>query len=314
MLNYSRANEKGKRIKAGSPGEGGPPSVSMGVGVPREAGGDNAGLLTCHNGTFLGAHKREARATFWLGGSLMAVRRGSVKIDCKGKPSKRGVITGFTKGSRRRLMRMIAKLKANEKPLWVALTFPDEFFENRENGAEIKNCLRRFGARFRRKFPNGSFIWRLEMEQRKSGKYPGHYFPHFHVLVYGVQLRDLRDWMPRAWWGACGKLSLDHLKAGTYSKSLDDRKNVFSYVSKYQAKVSGKQCIKLGRVWGVCLPENLPWAKEIRMMIGEKEAVQLIRYMRRYAHIHGRDMVSLTIFASDPDFWFYQLDRLLYPR
>jgi hypothetical protein len=312
MLNYSRSGEKDKRDAERVPGVGSP-SVSGGEGSPGKNGGDNAGLLTCHNGTILGVHRREARATFWLGGSLLQVKRGRVKIDCKNNPSKRGQIIAFTKGSRRRLMRMIGKLQVSEKPLWVALTFPDEFFENRDDGVEIKKCLRRFGARFRRRFPGGSFIWRLEMEQRKSGKYPGHYFPHFHVLVYGVKLVDLRDWMPRAWWGACGKLSMDHLKAGTYSKSLDDRKNVFSYVSKYQAKVTGRQSFKLGRLWGVCLPENLPWAQEVRVRVGEGEAVKLMRYMRRYAHIHGRDMVSLTIFC-DAGFWFYQMDKLLYPH
>ena len=140
----------------------------------------------------------------------------------------------------------------------------------------------------------------------------GELFPHYHLLVYGVSLVDFRGWFAENWWEVCGKLSEAHRKAGTQAKMIIGYRQVMGYVSKYMAKVERSK-IPAGRVWGVCNIELLPWVREIKMIVEEREAVQLIRYMRRKAKIKGRDYRALSIFC-DPNQWFYQLDRLLYPE
>lgn len=261
------------------------------------------GLSTVHNRTL-------SSGIFWLGAGLVKVTRNYDYIPSSVE-HKRGVISGFSKGSRKRLMRKLAKINNSVLPLFVTLTFPDEFFEHRLNTVYIKQVLRRFELRFRRAYPNGSYIWREEYQDRKSGRYVGEMFPHFHLLVYGVDHVELRKFVTVAWWEACGKLSQAHLMAGTQVSRVENKRHLMGYVSKYIAKVEDKS-ILTGRVWGICNVENIPFVKGILIQLSEKEAVQLVRYFRRYARIRGRDYKSLTVFTN-PDYWYERIDRLLYP-
>lgn len=247
---------------------------------------------------------------FWAGGLLLKVNRNSETSPAKGG-GLRGKIEGFSKGSRRRLQVMLAKLDRSKLPIFVTLTFPDEWYENRIDIEKSKGCLVRFTKRLKRRFPDSSFIWRLEGEIRKSGRYPGAWFPHFHLMVWGCSWEELLAFVGQSWYESCGELSEAHKKAGTRSEWIRSYKGIMSYASKYMSKKANYP-VGPGRVWGVVNPAGLPWVKAILCQLEEKEAVQLIRYMRRYAHLRGRDYKSLMIFC-DAELWLMNLDKLLYP-
>lgn len=264
---------------------------------------DRDDLITAHNGTL-------PSAVFWVGGSKVRVNRFSEDQPQKGG-GKRGKITGFSRGSRRRLMRKLAEVKRGVCPLWVGLTFPDEFHNSLAELHSWRKCFRRFEKRFTRRFPGGGLVWRLEFQDRKSGLYKGAIFPHYHLLVYGVSFLEFSAWVKLAWWEACGRLSGDHLTYGAHVDVLKSPGKVNAYISKYLAKVAdtGRD---IGRVWGIVGVENLPWVRAVLCQLTEQEAVQLIRYMRRFARLRSRDYKSLTVLL-DAEFWWLALDRLLYP-
>lgn len=276
-------------------------------GGTREGGGPPSGeravLITAHNSTI-------SSAVFWVGGSKVRVNRNYPEQEQKGGGI-RGKVTGFSKGSRRRFMRKLAEVERNTKPLFVTLTFPDEYYPCIEKPAHWKRLLKRFVSRIARKFPGAGGFWRLELQTRKSGQCVGSVFPHFHLLLWGVSKSDFEKWAFVAWWDACGRLSPDHLIRGVDVQELDGQKHVFAYISKYMAKV-GDYALEVGRVWGVIQITNIPWVRAILCEITEGEAVQLIRYMRRFARLRGRDYKSLTVLLN-AEFWWLSLDKLLYP-
>lgn len=264
------------------------------------------GLLTAHIST-------QAHLEIWPEGSKIIVKRKNEYFKGSGAnlDNKRGTISGFSRGSRRRFQRTLAETNRNIIPLFSTLTFPDEYHQHIKNPAHWKAILNRLYARFERKFKSGAYFWREEMQDRKSGKYIGEYFPHFHLLVYGVDLHEFRSWLAENWYEVCGKLSEAHLKAGTQTKMLSSVREVFSYVSKYMAK-EGVHNLNTGRIWGVARAENIPWVQALLIPLTENEAITLIRYMRRYARLKGRDYKSLTILL-DAGWWYERLLDILYP-
>lgn len=262
------------------------------------------GLSTAHIGTL-------SNVTLWDGGRLMRVQRNSTAQPQKGG-GKRGSIDEFSYSSRRRLLRMLAQLAVEDLPIFVTLTFPDEFYPWHDKPVQWKKILKAFKLRFTRRFPDAAFVWRLEMVTRKSGKYVGVVFPHYHLLVWGVSLGDLMGWVFINWWEVCSKLSDEHLKAGTRVEKVRSARGVLFYAGKYVAKQE-KYSIPCGRVWGVHNSDCLPWVKAICVQLSEREAVKLMRYARRFAHLRGRDYKSLTIFC-DAGFWYKRLVDIIYPE
>jgi hypothetical protein len=221
-------------------------------------------------------------------------------------------VKGFSHASRRRFIRMMGKIDRSSMPLFVTLTFPDEYYENSNNPVDWKRKLKAFFMRFRRAYPGGAIIYRQEEQARKSGSYIGEFFPHFHLLVFNVDDK-LIPWVTLNWWEVCGKLSNDHLAAGTKVERIRSFKGIMYYVSKYMAKPDEGSGLITGRIWGICNISNIPWVKASLVILNEGEAVQLIRYLRRYANLKGRDYRSLTVIL-DAEFWWRNLDKLLYPR
>jgi hypothetical protein len=266
---------------------------------------DAPGLLTVHNSTL-------SNGQFWVGASLIKIQRNSGPRQGAGPGGVRGKIRGFSPASRRRMLDQLSKIDRKELPLFCTLTFPDEFHESINKPKVWKKILKRLEMRFRRKYPGAGGFWRLEMKDRLSGQYVGEWFPHFHLLIYGIDEMEFRKWLAINWWEVCGELSDKHLAAGTSCERKGSVRQVFSYASKYMAKVGGGD-LELGRVWGVWAIQNIPFVKALLVVLDEKEAVQLIRLMRRFARLRGRDYRSLKIMC-DAEFWWRNLDKLLYPR
>jgi hypothetical protein len=141
--------------------------------------GSTLGLSTAHICTL-------SNATFWVGGSLVRVQRNNNNVVQNGG-GRRGNITSFSRQSRKRFLNMLGKVNNQDTPLFLTLTFPDEFHGKRLDRGAIKSCARRFQMKFIRRFKKGSYIWRLEGATRKSGKYIGDGFRIF-ICWCGVRL------------------------------------------------------------------------------------------------------------------------------
>lgn len=219
---------------------------------------------------------------------------------------KRGEVTHFSLDSRRRLMRLLATIDSGTRPHLVTLTFPDSYSGYQEP-EDWKRLINVFQMRFMRAFPEGAYIWRLETVERKSGTHVGEVFPHFHLLVFGVEYNRLRFWVSGAWYETVGTGDVHHLNAGTQVAKVLSRKGIFRYASKTVAETMSRELGKtvqalgkVGRWWGIAFRDNfsrfISPAEELQLEDGE--AVQLIRYFRRLSHGLGRAYSRLTAFID----------------
>ena len=264
----------------------------------------SAPLSTAHkstqNGTGNGAVMVRKPFVEWRAGASL------LKVS-KAEPTKRsggglrGVVKGFTRGARQRLMKTIAGVRRDAKlPVFVTLTYPKAFPEPRQS----KTHLKRFIMRLRRAFPEAGIIWKLEPQQRGA--------PHYHLLVWGSSQKNLRGFVPTAWYEIAGggdplhllwhegKLKNKHCVNAVYSF-----KGVWAYASKYLGKtfeVAGWDSKAVGRHWAVVKPVNIPFGEPQTLEVSRSTAVQVMRYQKRFAKLKGRSYPSLTVFC-DSEQW-----------
>jgi len=92
------------------------------------------------------------------------------------------------------MLKMVGKLKQDALPMFVTVTYPDNFpFEPEIWQKHIAALWRRV----RRKWPEVAAIWKKEFKRRRSGANAGKVAPHFHMLVWGVgvQPEERYDWV-----------------------------------------------------------------------------------------------------------------------
>lgn len=257
---------------------------------------------------------------------------------------KRGQVTRFSEDSKRRLMLLLNQVRKDiSRVHFVTLTYPDEFHEHRLKPDRWKSDLRRFELRFRRAFPEGSFVWRLEIETRKSGLHVGETFPHFHLLTFNVQLGLLRDFVAEHWWEIAGQGSQDHYKVHSHRETVRpviSRRGIMAYASKAIGSTMSRELAKdlqakgqnAGRWWGVAVRKvfELFLAKEDVFEMSDRDAVQLLRLFTKYIQrqsierwrkagqrwrkpkLKGFSFRSLTVFL-DADWLKKNLVRILSP-
>jgi hypothetical protein len=203
----------------------------------------------------------------------------------------RKAISHFSAGSRRRLMRTLAKVRRVMLPVFVTLTYPDDF---PEFSSKWKRDIDVLGKRFRRIFEGGSFLWRMEIVKRKSGENEGKFAPHFHLLVWGVDYEKLKDWFALAWYEVVGSGDEKHLRAGTRVEKVRSWRGVMSYASKYLAKLDNSQYENVGRWWGIVSRGLVPWGEDSSIDLTERQAVILLRWLRKFIGLGGYSNKSLT--------------------
>lgn len=224
--------------------------------------------------------------------------------------STRGSIETFSRRSRRRLMFLANTVRGDVKPLFATATFADSF-PHFEDPKQWKEALRVFAARFTRRFNNGSFIWRLEIVDRKSGLYTGKPLPHFHFIVFGVSILEFRAFFVKAWHEIAGYQDPKHLAVTAHWKSvtvMESKRRLVGYVSKAVGRVMAPEVSKdiqakgfnVGRWWGVVARGLFSFFQSVKtvMKITERQAVELIRCFRKYAHIKGRALSTFTVFIN----------------
>ena len=277
--------------------------------------GDNSGadrlLSTAHKGPEIDKARRAdtAKSPFveWhTRASILKVSKSEPQVKRGG--GLRGTVKGFSRGSRRRLMSKIAKIDRRAMlPAFVTLTYPDSFPEPRES----KKHLKVFVKRLRREFPSAGLIWKLEPQQRGA--------PHYHLLVWGCEVGELRTWVPQNWYEIGGGGDIKHLlwhegKLGNGNKHCTQQvhsfRGVWAYAAKYLGKtfeIAGWDSKAVGRFWAVVSPVNIPFGELQVRELPRADAVAIMRYQKRFAKLKSRDYPSLTIFC-DSEQW---VDKLI---
>jgi len=205
-----------------------------------------------------GNHLQYPQVSIEAQGSLLAVARSFDSVEREHKFGKRGLVTGFSSGSRRRLIRQLARLEI-ETAKFLCLTYPSSY----PDPQTAKNHLRALFERFRRLAPKSSGIWRMEFQERGA--------PHFHVLMFNL------PWLPfaelRQMW--CEIIGHDPDEAiFVRIERVKSKRGVMYYASKYMSKpTDGEKSFALfnyvtylhaGRVWGVFNRAFLPLAELLK--------------------------------------------------
>lgn len=191
-----------------------------------------------------------------------------------GGKHERGEVQGFSYRSRSRLMAKISQLRKHNLPLFVTLTYPDQYPVEWE---EFKADLHRFLVAIRKKYPEFGCIWKLEFQSRGAA--------HFHLMVWGLDLEVAKDYIPRLWFKIAGHQDARHylfhtgqLKNEHCVQAVRSWRGVKSYASKYLSKLD-ERTERSGRFWGVV--GKVPFSPLWDMVIDIKTALEFRRAFAR---------------------------------
>lgn len=232
-----------------------------------------------------------------------------------GRPGNKGRVTGFSKDSRRYLMRECAKIDRRFLPVMFTLTYADDSWMADPESWK-RNDLRAFQMKLQRKYGEFAALWRLELKPRQTGERVGEVAPHFHLIVWldpanmdkkdkieRPELLRMRDWVDEAWG-----------RGRTRVESIRSSRGTTAYISKYIAKADTEEIVSaypdgLGRVWGkwgakgdVNLWEYITSRLE-SIQLTYLEAMALQRHAKRQIWGDPRDdigMPTLHLFVGDP--------------
>lgn len=235
----------------------------------------------------------------------------------------RGVITGFSASSRRRMLSTLGTLDLASIagiPVFVTLTYPGDWRQWCPTGREAKRQLDMFRRRWERKWGSFHGVWKLEFQPRHSQPSERQLAPHFHILAVipsinpGISpptitaMSDLRDWVSETWWQVVGSKVEAHRLAGTQVKESDGDYpgRVIGYFAGYTAgrkkeeqHIAPSNWPELGRFWGVIGFERV----KVSIEVGEHDFYVLRRLL---AELMARRRGSRRRSLSRPDcgLWF----------
>lgn len=209
---------------------------------------------------------QEGQVTYYEGGELVEFH--GVGMGPKIDGATRGEITEFSRDSRRRLMRSVAKINKGKAgmPSFLTVTYGQNC---PTDAREWKEHLRKFWQSFERRYPKAFCVWRLEFQtERISEQFP-YGIPHFHFLIWnGPQIvgrrhagyrkgcNELLFRMVRRIWVRVTKGGEKEMAASTRMEMIRSKNGIFHYLSKYLGKVEQAGGVLaplpdgIGRFWG----------------------------------------------------------------
>src|SRR5919107_3459726 len=241
-----------------------------------------------------------ACVSFAVGGSISQVSLGdstTSRVVTTHGVSARAKIRGFSRKSRRNLLRRIASINRTAfrayrgRIMSATLTYPSEY---PKDPMLCKRHLEALRKRLTRRFGPFSGFWRMGIQERGAW--------HFHLLLFVPpsfgSLKELRNFIAYSWYEVCGEVSEGHLQAGTHVQEIRSWSRATSYMEKYVAKPEQfPEGVETGRVWGVWSEEMLPVRWEITK-VTLKDAYKIRRIYRRLAKMRGRGHLHrLTVFV-----------------
>jgi hypothetical protein len=224
------------------------------------------------------------------------------------RPGKRGVVKGFTRAARLRMLRTIASINWGNvrKGLFITLTYPPGY-EQRPSGEKSTDkylMLRYMEKHLGKKF---GAIWRLEYEDKKSGKTKGQIGAHWHLIVFGVSYFEKATL--DSFWQLVLRADGDVV---TWVKKIDNGKKLARYVGKYCAAKCEDRLLDnatylniQGRHWGIHRRDLvpffprfvIPFLTEKDVNLAENLACMKFRFFTRGAdqgfQIFGRDALKI---------------------
>ena len=196
----------------------------------------------------------------------------------------RGKVTGLSRASRRKLLRRLASIDQDAfkgRVIYLTLTYPDIWPEDSKVCKKHLECFRK---RFTRRNGGGFIgVWRVGIQERGAW--------HFHLFLFLLSssfesLQELRSFVSRAWYQACGKISEGHLLAGTNVQEIRAWRRV-GYVGRYLARPERFPVgTNPGRIWGTWNKHLLPVRWEtVRLSVEDADRIR--RVYRRLARKKG---------------------------
>ena len=213
---------------------------------------------------------RDARAYVSVNpGGLGVVTHGVGPNPSHSGGGRRGRIVGFSKESRRRMVRRLARIDWGANTcFFTTLTVPDSVVGVDASTYKkwLKNWIQRLQYRYDRNLKG--VLWRQEWVPRRSGQHIGAMVAHFHCVLFfeggGPMLGSLRYFAGKSWAGVVRSGDDRHERVGT---SVVKARNVrgeklgrlMAYLSKYLGKLRENtvvdtrtgEVINCGRQWGV---------------------------------------------------------------
>lgn len=244
-----------------------------------------------------------SKVSAWVGAGMVRITPERYEIGRVGG-GRRGAISGFSKWSRRRLLRLLGMVRKDAPlPLFITLTYPATF----PSAAQSKRDLDAFLKRLARAYPAASAIWRLEAQKRGA--------PHYHLLVWGTGFVP-HQWVAQSWYDVVGSGDEKHLAAGTRVERVRSWRGVWSYTSKYIAKASIPPDSELwknpGRFWGIHNRAALPIVEPTVVTISQRTywRLQLRMLKERGKVFEAGHCWTITHFCDDPHIWVARALRL----
>lgn len=204
-------------------------------------------------------------------GSLLKLKLKGRQSDIPRGGGRRGIIRVFSRQSRVRLMRFLARLKTRKiRATFITLTFTEVVSNER-----AKKVFKRFVMRLRRKFSLASAVWRMEFQKRGA--------IHFHMLAFNLPFWKQAELQET--WEDC----TEENRSVVDIRLVHGARSVMSYISKYIAKVDDRTEItsleddtyqhaageKLsGRFWGYINREGLPLGQLVAGVLTDRKVIK----------------------------------------
>jgi len=214
---------------------------------------------------------------------------------------KRPQVAGYSRASRLRLCRTLAAIPRDSKAVLVTLTYPEGC--RIDMVAAKRHHLEAFKKQFERHYGKHAAVWRMEFCDG---------IPHFHLLLFfpkhlvisKARLTQIREWVARTWWEVCGRISEEHLRAGTSVERPRSLVRTMKYISKAEpSQISSSpgegSPRHAGRRWGVWRRELLPivW---IETSVSLEDAFKLRHVLRELLGLKNRPgLVVFRVFVRD---------------
>lgn len=194
----------------------------------------------------------------------------------------RGMVTRFTRASRKRMLELLAKMREPERGTFITLTYPSIYPDTSQRW---KRNIDAFLKRLKRIAPKAYGVWRIEPQSRGA--------PHYHLIVFNspTNIIRLRQWVKLAWFQIVGSGDERHLKAGTRTDIICSVRHAMNYASKYAAKVEstrrfitsdGEVIETVGKHWGQFGLEFADISPFIEQELDYAQLVELRRMIARY--------------------------------
>jgi len=225
----------------------------------------------------------------------------------------KNAITDFTRRSRNRMLKTVAKKRDKSRLMFITLTLRDEaWLAVQKSPREAKTMLQNFMKRVEYTFPHVGQLWRVEYKERLSGRLQGEIAPHFHILIDGIMIdiSEVRKLFWR-WWHEITTQG-DTERYGRSRVDVQIAKNMkhaYYYMSKYVAKTGEIQdnlniqnylntCDPgAGRHWGTRGNWNV--APVAVVTLSRTEWLELRRTIRKWVSKRNKRFARLLAAMSD---------------